>query len=252
MRWWSHHRAHLSKGPDSLGLRSKNTEGQGPSMQMGLRERGKRWSYMLLIRNYPYCLRHGLPSWIWRRNRFLKMFSGCCTVEEECCSCPSFWLQSLPICDISKCWDESSEEISLQWVDWSWQLYVSLLSWTRRLQRKIQMIYCTLSQTILTLKEKKAQQVYIFLLLKDSILIKWRDSTRFLTCLIYTYICIQCNTRTFGWSFLLHKRDKIISQCQRSAVLTSSPFQLFSSQTLLDSMKFNFLPHHGNWEELRS
>lgn len=39
-------------------------------------------------------------------------------------------------------------------------------------------------------KKKRAQQVYVFLLSEDSILMKWRDSTRFLACLIYTYICI--------------------------------------------------------------
>lgn len=158
---------------------------------------------MLLVRDYPYCLKQEFPSWIWHWNRG---FRRCCLVavwwgRNGAAPVPSLWLQSLPICDISNCWDESSKEISLQWVDWGWQLYVSLLSWMRRLQREIQMIYCTLSQTILTLKgkkNKKAQQVYVSLLSEDSILMKWTDSTRFLTCLLC--VCICCDRRTFGWS----------------------------------------------------
>lgn len=140
---------------------------------------------------------------------------------------PSLWLQSLPICDISKCWDESSEEIRLQWVDWGWQLYVSLLSWMRRLQRKIQMIYCTLSQTILTLKTKKKKKsptsVHFPPLRRFYFdeMERFHQIPRMFDIYIYMYIV---QYEDFWLKFLLHKWYKIIFQCQRSAVLTSSMF----------------------------
>lgn len=64
---------------------------------------------------------------------------------------PSLWLQTLPICDISNCWDKSKEEISLWWEDKrgpGWQLCVLLSLQVRGLQEK-PLIYCTVSQKML-------------------------------------------------------------------------------------------------------
>lgn len=168
---------------------------------------------------------------------FLKKFSGVCSVQWRSCAAlvPSLWLQSLPICDISNCWDESREEISLQWVDWGRQLYVSLLSWMRWLQRKIQMIYCTPSQTTLTLEKKKLKKErptsgcfssirrFFFHEMK-----RFHQIPHKLALFMYLLILkVQCfsDGTTSGWSF--HWLKEILPSpphVQRSSVLTSSMF----------------------------
>lgn len=121
---------------------------------------------------------------------------------------------------------KAREEISLQWVDGDRQLYVSLLSRMRWLQRKIQMIYCTPSQTTLTLKIKKKfkkerptsgcfSSIRRFLFF-----MKWGDSSQVGLIYIFAYF----KSAVFQWwedfrlKFPLIKRDTFFSLLSKEAV----------------------------------
>lgn len=149
----SHMGQDLSKVTDSLSFLC----GSPPrihvgkvSIHMGTKRKRKIVSHI----NWQWCpsLRQAAPQ----RNLMLKLWfpkkiPGCCAVQELCALILSLWLQSLPICDIDNCWDESMRKsVYSEWTEPGSYMCGFYPEWEH--DRETQLVYCTLSQTILTLK----------------------------------------------------------------------------------------------------